>query len=245
MNETFSIEFGVGACESDCFSRLRPSSLMRFIQEAAIGHVLELGIDRAWTLEHLDSVWMVIRTRVDLKRPIMYDETVTVKTWAAETKGAVFPRESEIFVGDESVGEVSATWVIANIDTGRMLRPKALFELAEFPDLGAPRFASVEKIQPIEPLGEPEIHRVRYSDMDMNRHVNNTRYTDFAADHIALETMPDKWIRSMTVSFSSQCVAGDDLVLASANDGDRWYVRGSSPEGRIHFEQEFILEDVK
>lgn len=240
----FETEYVVGGSECDCFGRLHMSALLNCSQGAAMGHTAALDIGRDVTLGKLQSVWMIVRTRVELKRPVLYGETLRVRTWPVESKGATLPREEEFFVGDESVGSAHTVWVLANVNTRRLLRPKAFFEVASLPSQPEPSFPEPKKPSPIEPLGEAELHRVRYTDLDMNRHVHNTRYLDFAANHLELEKREGKWVRAFTVNFSAECVAGETLAIASADDGERVYVRGSGADGRVKFELELLLADI-
>lgn len=239
----YDLEFIAGGSQVDCFGRLRISELLNFEQAAATLHAEALGVGREVMTDRLNAVWMIVRTRVELTRPILYGESVRARTYPVKGRGATLPRETELFVGDERVGSAHTFWVLANVDTHKLIRPAAFYEVAELPEQ-PPRFAAPERIDPIEPLGEAEPHRIRYSELDMNRHVHNTKYLDFAADHLRLEDMEGKWVSEFTVSFSEECVAGETVYIASAGDGGRTYVRGSGENGKTKFELELKLADI-
>ena len=241
--EFFEIEHVAGGNQVDCFGRLRISELLNIEQTAATLHAEALGVGRELMTERLNAVWMIVRTRVELTRPILYAETVRARTNPVKGRGATLPRETELFVGGERVAAAHTFWVLANTETHKLVRPSAFYEVAELPEQ-SPRFAAPGRIEPLEPLGEAEPHRIRYSELDMNRHVHNTKYLDFAADHLRLEDMEGKWIRGFAVSFSEECVAGETIYIASARDGERIYVRGSGENGRTKFELELLLGDA-
>ena len=68
---------------TDYFGRLKPSALMMFIENVAVEHVSGLGFDWDYTTRELHAAWIIVRTRVRLKRPLLYGETVRLRTWAA------------------------------------------------------------------------------------------------------------------------------------------------------------------
>ena len=125
---------------TDYFGRLKPSALMMFLENVAVEHVSGLGFGWDYTTRELNAAWIIVRTRVALKRPPLYGETLRLRTWAATPKNAYFPRETEIFAEDGSIGEASAVWVLADVDTRKILPPARFYELTGFRHRGDPRF---------------------------------------------------------------------------------------------------------
>ena len=240
----FEQEFVVSMSLADCFGRLKPSSLMTLIENVAVGHVSDLGYGHDFTTEVLNAAWIVVRTRVTLKRPILYGETVRLRTWAATPKNAYFPRETELYVDGEVVGEVSAVWVLADVDTRKILPPMKFYEVTGFKHRGEPRFEAPERIIPAKECRGEESFRVRYSDLDMNHHVHNTRYLDFAADHLGLENRPDLWVREVNISFAAEVKAGETLLISDAGDDEKRYIRGAGADGKKRFDLELTFAGI-
>ena len=55
--------------------------------------------------------------------------------------------------------------------------------------------------------------QIRYSDLDVNRHVNNARFTEFLMDCYPAEHHRNHRISSLTVAFVSEAKESDELVM--------------------------------
>ena len=75
--------------------------------------------------------------------------------------------------------------------------------------------------------GESGVFTVPFSYLDLNGHMNNTRYFDLAEDRIpaAAEGRP---LREIQVEYSSEALLGDTLFVTVERDGDRCYVSGET-----------------
>lgn len=51
---------------------------------------------------------------------------------------------------------------------------------------------------------------MHYSDTDVNGHVNNTRYADFACDAVELDRLPEnQFLTEMQIGYLAECRRGD------------------------------------
>ena len=229
---------------TDYFGRLKPSALMMFLENVAVEHVSGLGFGWDYTTRELNAAWIIVRTRVALKRPPLYGETLRLRTWAATPKNAYFPRETEIFAEDGSIGEASAVWVLADVDTRKILPPARFYELTGFRHRGDPRFEAPARISTALEYRNAESFAVRYSDLDMNRHVHNTRYIDMAEDHLAVEREPDLWVKGINIGYAAETREGETLVISDAVEGLRRFVRGTDPNGKKKFDLELVFDRI-
>ena len=84
MEQVYTTSYAVTALHTDCFGRCKPSSLLRFAQDAAEAHCIQLGAD--WdTMAKKNYFWAVIRQKIEITRLPETGETVTVKTWPIPT----------------------------------------------------------------------------------------------------------------------------------------------------------------
>ena len=87
---------------------------------------------------------------------------------------------------------------------------------------------------PLKPLG---VRRIQKSDIDINGHVNNSRYADFVYD-----TLPCNGISVMDISYLHQCFAGEDLSLAGT-PLEGGYALAGETGGRIVFTARVTTEE--
>ena len=121
MNTIYETTYHVGVINTDLFGLCRPSSVMDFMQEAAVEHTIHLGIGQEDLLEK-HAIWMLVRLRYTLHRPIYGGEDLTVKTWGRPPRGAFVVRDFLLYVGQECVGEAVSVWVLGDAENHKLLR---------------------------------------------------------------------------------------------------------------------------
>ena len=78
--------------------------------------------------------------------------------------------------------------------------------------------------RPIPPA-EGRSFTVPYSYVDLNGHMNNTRYFDLAEDCIPAAGS-GRALRAVSTEFNREVRFGEELSLQWGRDGSRWYITG-------------------
>ncbi len=211
----------------DVRRRLRLSSLFTFLQEAAIAHTTELGMGREKTLDK-GLLWIVTMQETHIARLPVYDETVTLSSWPGETMHLYFPRFFRLTDKEGNVlAESSMLWALMDRESRHIVFPEeydihieAETSLPALPPPGMPRLPA---------LTDGGNFAVPYSYLDLNGHMNNTRYFDLAED-IMPPALREKEIAGIRCDYSGEAgegsviriekAAGEDF-FAAAGFGDR------------------------
>lgn len=221
----------------DYFNHCRPSAVLGMLQEAAALASLELGIDRDRVIENYNVFWMLARMWYRLDRPLRWEEPVTVRTWHRGGKGAAMYRDFDLLVDGQPVGEAVSTWVLADMDTHKLCRLSQIGELSHTSGGELCKEKLLTKIRPPEGLTLAEKRLMHYSDTDMNRHVNNIHYADFACDALRLERLGEgKFVSAFQVGYLDECHPGEVLDLYTAEGEGKHFVRGLGEDGRARFD---------
>jgi len=80
-------------------------------------------------------------------------------------------------------------------------------------------------------------HKVRYSDVDFNGHVNNVKYSVWAMDAIPEEVVYGKFLKELTINFNNEAHPEDTVELFRAETGEEGTF---VVEGRCAEHQTFI-----
>lgn len=229
-------EFLVDSRDTDLHGLCRPSALLGFLQEMATEHSEVLGISRRVMLERHNSIWLLARLWYRLDRPILRDQTLTVRTWTRGATGAVSYRDFDLYVGDARVGEAVTSWVLADIDS------RSIQIMSKMPEVVAAAVPACVKDKKLSRFPMPkdltELMRrpVWYSDTDINGHMNNTRYVDVACDAVGFDRMAGQYLAETMVNYSRECLPGDTLSVRGKQEGTTWFVRGADDAGAAHFD---------
>ena len=88
-------------------------------------HVVELGFGTD-ELAKKHAIWMLVRMKYTIHRPIRGGEVLRIKTWGRRPTGAFVIRDYELYVGQERVGEAVSTWVLGDMENHSLLRAEDL-----------------------------------------------------------------------------------------------------------------------
>ena len=205
----------------------------------------ELGVARREMLEKYNAIWMVARMWYRLNRPPGWGERVTVRTWHRGDKGATMYRDYDLFVDGEAVGECVSAWVLASLDTRQIIRLATVHELD---GTGGGELCKSKKLSKLRLPQDLELagrRKLRYSDTDLNGHVNNTRYADFACDALEMERLgPDRFLSSMQIGYLAECRPGEELLLWTKEQDGAHFVQGMDEGGKSRFEAALIFGEV-
>ena len=218
--------------DTDFHDRLHVFSLFSFMQEAAYRNARALGIGSG-QLDAQNLCWLLIRTRVRLDSRPHWGENITVHTWSRGTRKITFLRDYEFFCQDGRLfGCASSEWVIASQDTHKPQRPDQIPAFSQHRICTREVFNdAVARLAPLDDLPgrQPVLTcHADFSDIDRNRHVNNTRYAAWCMDAVCaamrdrdtgcVESLiaadgqfPDIQVRDFEISYLSEVRLGSKI----------------------------------
>ncbi len=222
---------------SDCDAgrRIRLSALITDLHELGEAQAVAFGLSRNELLEK-GMCWVLYRQRIVMRKLPGYGETMRVTTWPAALQGPVFPRyfvlEDET---GEQIGEAVTAWILMDVATRRPLRPTAIPGVLPVSDarenpLPLPGMLRIESAQ------EAEKRAVKYSDVDVNGHMNNTRYIDWTADVLPFDMLLKDGLHDIQVNYISEALPGEALMLLTAEADGGMLVTGRRADGKTVFE---------
>ncbi len=241
MSTFYEMNFRVDSRDVDLFNQCRPSALLGYLQEAATQAALALHASGPEIRAKYNCLWMVARSWLELDAPLRWNDPLTVKTWHRGASGASSYRDFDLFRDGTPIGLGTSQWVMVDADSRALFRMKNLTEF-QGTDGGALN-KSVRLRRPALPDAfDSRVRRdLRYSDTDINGHVNNTHYADFACDSLHLEALGrDKFVRSFQIGYTGECRAGETIWVDTAVRGDGLFARGQGEDGGERFD--FALE---
>ena len=194
----------------DLYRRLRTSELFLLLQEAAIRHTEQLGMGREKTLDK-GILWVLLMQRAEIMRMPEYDETVVLKSWPGRTMHLLFPRYYSL---ETSVGEpllkASALWSLVDASTRKVVFPEK-FGVEIDGVVTGEEIAMPSSVRRSDCVRD-QVFTVPYSFVDLNGHMNNTRYFDLAEDCIGAAAAGAR-LKSIAAEYQNEARLGETLHL--------------------------------
>lgn len=206
----YEITYKILSSDTDADQRLRISRLFTFLQEAAIAHTQELGAGREKTLDK-GFLWVVSVQQVKISRLPVYDETIVLTSLPGDRMHTFFPRYYHITdESEQSLISASALWMLMDAKERKMVQPAEAG--IDIPGAEPDWETFLPAGPPLPKEAEEQSFTVPYSYVDLNGHMNHTRYFDLAEDSMPVSLRTRK-IREIRCEFSGEAKEGDRLNI--------------------------------
>ncbi len=241
-NSFLDYRFEVDSCDMDVWGYLKPTAILRTCQQTAYIHAQSLGFGYE-NLQKSGCVWVLSRVKVDIERLPVWGDKIRVRTWHKRQVG-IFSLRDYIFYDQEEqpIIRVTTSWLIINIATRRITRPDRLFSPEEsFMLVEYPHDAISIPAEKVE-IASEEIflsdHRVLYSNLDINHHVNNTRYLEWACDNSPQQMLPERTLSHFSLNFNHEATYNQVVQISASG------ISSDTPifEGRVDSKSIFTAE---
>ncbi len=235
MLKTYSQEFRIASYQTDLTARIKPSAILEIMQEMAGAHAELLGVGRK-RLDPMNLAWVLTRVEVRMTRYPLSGETIAVETFPMPNRRVFFPRYF-IFrdAQGEPIGCAGSLWVVLDITTRKMANAAEIAPLLpDNSDLTAPMGmpSTVEEAvgEAVETLRLPV-----YTDLDVNGHVNNTRYLDWCCNALGIEVMRSHVMKQFALNFNQEILPGQEVRTVLRREDAAFSFSGFEGEKR-HFD---------
>jgi len=239
----FTREFTVSSYDLNPKGQARLTSMANFFQEVAYHHASELGLGYH-DMKSRKTTWVLSRMRIHMKRYPVWNERIKLETWPSGAERLFALRDFRVLDSKgETIGMASTAWLILDIDTHRLIRPKEMMEQFKMIVHDVQMFdKSLDKI--VVP-GETSLlkrHEVVFSDLDIVGHVNNVRYMEWCIDASSSADNAEMEIREFEINFNHEALLGESIHISGYEhtDGELFFAATREGDG-----QEIISASLK
>ncbi|HNW86340.1 MAG TPA: thioesterase [Candidatus Limiplasma sp.] len=224
MNGFFEQSYFLRAADTDLNGEWRASGIFLAMQEAGGAHCEGYNLGMA-ALREQNIAWVVSRAHVRMERLPRIGETVTVRTWPKPPQHFFFPRYYQFWVDGQTVGSAATLYAQLDLTTRRMVKPwlggNDQLDCELTPPLPVPG-----GIPTLETPAETYPREARYSDLDVNGHVNNTRYLDWFCDSFDVDYHRAWALKDVLIHYNREIRPGERALLSLQTDGARTVMKG-------------------
>ncbi len=173
---------------------------------------------RGWGIGALNETrhtWVLSRLSVEMTEMPRQNEHIEIRTWVESVMKLFTNRNFSIHRADGTpLGYARSVWAMIDMETRRPCDLLSLYD----GDILNYVVSEEENVCPIEGHGrfrfrEPELVRtldVRYSDIDINRHVNSIKYMEHILDLFSREEL-ERGLRRFEIAYKAESRMGDTL----------------------------------
>ncbi|XXG78430.1 hypothetical protein AAC387_Pa08g2378 [Persea americana] len=194
-------------------------TIMNLLQETALNHVMSSGLagdgfgaTHEMSLRKL--IWVVTRINIQVEKYSCWGDVVEIDTWVAASGKNGMRRDWIIrdYSTQQIITRATSTWVIMNRETRRLSKiPEQVREEVKPFYLDRSVIKNTNDSNKIDRLSEETAESIRsglaprWSDMDVNQHVNNVKYIGWILESVPMNVLEDYNLTSMTLEYRREC----------------------------------------
>lgn len=221
-----TINSKISSNETDMNSRLRLGVLVNYLLQSAIVSADKLGFGLSG-IKQQELFWVLSRLTVDIQKPFIWYDKIEIETWPKTLEKILYIRD--FFVKDDEgnlIVKATSAWFALDFNTKR---PKKIEESESmFFNRLKERNAiekTPEKIPPVECGDKFDIKTV-YFDIDLNGHVNSTRYIDWMMDTFSVDFLKINYPKQLTMNYLMETMLGDSIQIIRKAIDNQYYFEG-------------------
>lgn len=207
----FSKNYEIKYHEIDTQMVLKPSVLFEYLEDIAAKNADTIGFGYD-DITKLGYAWFLLKYTMEFSN---YPQNILGLKIDTEPRGTnrLFAYRDFIIKDDLSniIGRVNSTWGLIDINTKSMVNPQTAF----------PQMPSLEKreddlkynkIASITEISAEKTFRVRYDDIDVNQHVNNSNYILWAFEALSSDFRSSRKLKKLDLTYKKEVKYGNNIV---------------------------------
>jgi acyl-ACP thioesterase len=203
--------FRIRSYEVDSYGQLSMLSIFNFMQEAASSHADALGVSIQQLLSE-NYTWLLSRVKITMTSYPAWTDDLTILTWPSGMQRLFALRDFQFKdQKDSTVGAALSAWLVIDTHKRRPVR------IAPFIDRLKPVEGDhilpgpLDKLQPLDSHEGERKFQVRFRDLDINQHVNNTSYVEWILESIPAAVRKDAILSELEINFLAESFLHDRI----------------------------------
>ncbi len=175
-----------------------------------------------------DLTWVILNWKLHVISRPSADELVTLKTWGRFANKVYVLRDFKMYDKNGNLCAIaSSKWCLMNFSTGRIARipenlseiyhgfyDNSVFDISDLPRLSEPA---------CDPLFEDD-YKIRRFDLDINKHVHNLNYLNFAYELLPDDIFDGKELNNVEIAYKKELKYGQVIKSFLHYDNNEYTV---------------------
>ncbi len=220
MKEFLEENLSIRTNDADLNNRLKMNSIFIYLQDNAAAHADKLHLGYGDLLAK-ELGWVLSWVRVEVEKYPQYSNNIKIMTWP-KCKYKLYSMRDFLIYDKNNIAIIKATtaWLPVNIKTKRIVDLQSLnINIPYQPE------ESALEIYPEKIISNEEKHVVekkifKYSDLDLNQHVNNTKYVELILNCFTKEFHSQFIIKNFTISFQTESFYDDEIEISHSKSSE-------------------------
>ena len=220
LPEKYRKQYNIRSYECDRNNNLRILTLMNIFQDMADNDAARLGFGLQFCIEN-GMTWVGTNYALEIERLPKIHENIVIETWPSAKNKLSAYRDFEVFGEDgKSIMRASSQWVLIDLQKKRPLSVEEKMPLHKPFETRAlntefPKLAEVVD-------GDNQFKfRVRFDDIDLNKHINNAVYILWATESVEPDFRLAHNPKKIDINFRKEGYMGEKIRVTTQMVGNK------------------------
>jgi medium-chain acyl-[acyl-carrier-protein] hydrolase len=190
------------------------STIFNFLQDLAASHAEKLGFS-IHDLMKQSMTWILSRSHLIFFRFPRWNDLIIGKTWPSGRNGKFALRDFELVdKSGKRIGAATTSWMLVDLKNKRSIKLESILDSVSIHEKRAleDEFPAIPTIKTFE---NECSFKVRISDLDVNKHVNNVVYVDWALDAVNKDILFKYQTTEFEIGYRAESFYGDTVLSRS------------------------------
>lgn len=233
--------------EMDYYGHYPPSAMFRLINGGYFSLMGKHGMRYLDIKSAIHATHMVGMSDLHILKPVqVLNDIQPVELYAlplTRTKG-VFMARVFVVLNGQVLAILNQVSMIVSLDTRRVL-PTAYVMEAMDKEIPMSTITAPKRLQLPDDMELVREVEVRYSECDLNRHMNAGRYIDHICETLGYWAGSQKIMNRLRIQFDRECIPGDTLGIYVKKTEKGWYVKGMKNKEVLSFRAYVEMKEVE
>lgn len=210
----FKKDYEIKYYEKNVLGDLKESALLNFLQDAATLSAESLGFGPTFVFQN-NYAWVVLKYHIELYQRINNFDFITLTTEPRGVSRLYAFRDFCIYSpSGDLIGKAISTWALIDMDTRRVLPAQKVLPMM-FPYEKRENELEYVKFGDVENVEYSKEFVVKFDDIDVNRHANNSNYIVWALDSLPVDFRMKNFVKIMDIKFKKEALADTKIAVIS------------------------------
>ena len=196
--------------ETDMNKNIKLVSLLNFMQDVAKLNAEKYGFGPEFIFSH-NMAWFVLKYRIEVYEKLNNLESIEIETESRGGARLFAYRDFNFFNNGKLIAKANSLWAIVDFQTKKMLKPQEILN----------NFTAYEKREndidfgKIPAIDNPESQkefRIRFDDIDINQHVNNSNYVAWALETLSFDFRKNNTVKNVDIYYKKDIGLDEKII---------------------------------
>lgn len=214
-------DFLIDAYLSDFRGRATLPMIGGFLLKSATRHAEERGFGYSAMVAN-KRVWVLSRMAIEIYEYPLNDTVMSVKTWVSDVN-KLFTERCFALIDEtgKNIGYARTVWAAIDLETRRPTNVLELDGLSDYIDgYESCPIEGMKKILPLKEVFPLSNFDIKYSDIDINGHLNSMKYIEHFVDLFDWDIFKKKEIRRFEINYIAEGKYGSRINLLKQDEQD-------------------------